>query len=88
MFKGKAYVDNIIVKWFHEEEDEYPGKIWNPNEVCEKVNPEGANNSKKSDKDLNIVRFFKDFWDFWDIIQDFCNYFFRFFFRLLRFFLR
>ena len=36
MFKGKAYVDNIIVKWFHEEEDEYPGKIWNPNEVCEK----------------------------------------------------
>ena len=24
----------------------------------------GANKSKKSDKDLNLVRFFQDFWDF------------------------
>ena len=43
-------------------------------------------NSKKSDKDLNFVRFsedfwdlFQDFWDFWDFYQDFFHGFSKIF---------
>ena len=39
VFKGKAYVDNVIVRWFQVSEEEYPGKFWKSNEQMPSISP-------------------------------------------------